>query len=94
MSTNPKSKPSPPAPTRPSWPVAALLLVGGVVGFYLLGQQDLWLRVRRAAGAAGRRRWRCSSPPSRASSCIAFGRESVERGQEGRLADAQGSRCR
>ena len=40
-----KSKPSPPAPTRPSWPPPALLVVGAVAAFYLLGQQDLWLRV-------------------------------------------------
>ena len=34
--------------------VAGVLVVGAVVAFYALGKQDLWLRVARAAGAAGR----------------------------------------
>ena len=39
------SRPSRPAPTRPSSPSPAALVVGAVVAFYALGQQDLWLRV-------------------------------------------------
>ena len=35
---------------------AGLLVVGAVVAFYMLGQQDLWLRVVALLGAAGRRR--------------------------------------
>ena len=47
---------------------AAVLLVGAVVVFYLLGKQDLWLRVAGADRAAGGGGGACSSPPNRASS--------------------------
>ena len=47
---------------------AALLVVGGIAAFYLLGQKDLWLRVLALLAAAGRRGGDVLRPPSRASS--------------------------
>jgi hypothetical protein len=45
---------------------AVLLLLAGIVAFYYLGKQDLWLRVL-ALLALLALPWRCSSPPNRAS---------------------------
>jgi preprotein translocase subunit SecE len=58
--------------------VAALLLLGGIVAFYVLGRLDLWVRVVRAdrAGRAGR--GRCSSRRSPGKQLIGFGKESVK----------------
>ena len=55
---------------------AALLLVGGVVAFYLLGKQDLWLRVLALLGliAAAVAVFFVSEPGKQ---LIAFGRDSV-----------------
>jgi preprotein translocase subunit SecE len=56
--------------------VAALLLVGGVAVFYLLGQQDLWMRVLAMlvlmAGAVG---MFFASEPGR--QLVAYGRDSA-----------------
>ncbi|MCB1893262.1 MAG: preprotein translocase subunit SecE [Rhodoferax sp.] len=56
--------------------VAALLLVGGVAVFYLLGQQDLWMRVLAMlalmAGAVG---VFFASEPGR--QLVAYGRDSA-----------------
>ena len=59
---------------------AGVLVVGAVVAFYVLGKQDLWLRVGRAAACC----WRLpsavffTSEPGK--QLIAFGRDSVARG--------------
>jgi preprotein translocase subunit SecE len=45
MSTNPQVETVSTAADKAKLAVAALLLVGGVAAFYVLGQQDLWLRV-------------------------------------------------
>jgi len=45
MSTNPQVETVSTAADKAKLAVAALLLVGGVAAFYMLGQQDLWLRV-------------------------------------------------
>jgi preprotein translocase subunit SecE len=55
---------------------AAVLLVGGIAAFYLLGKQDLWLRVLALlALAAGAVAVFFFSEPGR--QLIAFGRDSV-----------------
>ena len=64
------------------------------MGFYLLGKQGQVAQW----GALVRRRWLAAvvvfftSEPGK--QFMAFGRDSVQGSQEGRLADAQGSRCR
>src|SRR5690606_14255006 len=45
MSTSPQVKNVATGADKAKLAVAALLLVGGVVAFYALGQQDLWVRV-------------------------------------------------
>jgi hypothetical protein len=70
--------------------VAALLVVGAMAAFYVLGKQDLWLRVDRllVVLAAAVAMFFTSEPGKQ---LIGFGRESVREDQEGRVADAQGS---
>ena len=73
--------------------VAGVLVVGAVAAFYLLGKQDLWLRVVAllvllAAAVA------VFFTSESGKQLIAFGRDSGARSQEGRLADPQGSACR
>jgi preprotein translocase subunit SecE len=57
--------------------VAALLLVGGIVAFYVLGQQDLWMRVLALllllAGAVA-----MFFTSESGKELIAFGRDSVK----------------
>ena len=55
---------------------AGLLLVGGIAAFYLLGKQDLWLRVLALLGliAAAVAMFFTSEPGKQ---LIAFGRDSV-----------------
>jgi preprotein translocase subunit SecE len=57
--------------------VAALLLVGGIVAFYALGQKDLWLRViALLALLAGAVAVFFTAEPGK--QLIAFGRDSVK----------------
>ena len=64
-----------------------------MVAFYALGKQDLWLRVvallvLMAAAVA------MFFTSESGKQLIAYGRDSVARGAQGRLADAQGGACR
>ena len=45
MSTNPQVETVSTGADKAKLAAAALLLVGGVAAFYLLGKQDLWLRI-------------------------------------------------
>lgn len=45
MSTQPQVETVSTGADKAKLAVAALLLVGGVVAFYMLGKQDLWLRI-------------------------------------------------
>jgi preprotein translocase subunit SecE len=75
MSTSPQVQTVSTAADRAKLAAAAMLLVGSVAAFYLLGKQDLWLRVLAllvllAAAVA------CSSLGARQASWSAFGRDS------------------
>ena len=50
MSTNPQVETVSTGADKAKLAAAALLLVGGVVAFYLLGKQDLWVRVAALIG--------------------------------------------
>ena len=71
-----KSKPSSTGADKAKLAGAAVLLVGAVVAFYLLGKQDLWLRVLAllALLAAAVAVFFTSEPGKQ---LIAFGRDSV-----------------
>jgi len=77
MSTQPQVETVSTGADKAKLAVAALLLVGGVVAFYVLGKQDLWLRVVAllvlAAAAVG-----TFFTAESGKQLIAFGRDSVK----------------
>jgi preprotein translocase subunit SecE len=76
MTTNPQVETVSSGADKAKLAAAALLVVGAVVAFYLLGQQSLWLRVVAliALIAAGVALFFTSEPGKE---LIGFGRESV-----------------
>lgn len=77
MSTHPTVETVSTGADKAKLAVAVLLLVGGIVAFYVLGQKDLWLRVVAllvllAAGAA------TFFTAESGKQLIAFGRDSVK----------------
>ena len=76
MTTNPQVETVSSGADKAKLAAAALLVVGAVVAFYLLGQQSLWLRVIAliALIAAGVALFFTSEPGKE---LIGFGRESV-----------------
>jgi preprotein translocase subunit SecE len=77
MATQPQVETVSTAADKAKLAVAALLLVGGVVAFYALGQNDLWLRVvALLALIAGAVAMFLTAESGR--QLIAFGRDSVK----------------
>ena len=77
MSTQPQVETVSTGADKAKLAVAALLLVGGIVAFYVLGQKDLWLRVVALLvllGAAVATFFTAESGKQ----LIAFGRDSVK----------------
>ncbi|MDE1948595.1 MAG: preprotein translocase subunit SecE [Burkholderiales bacterium] len=77
MSTHPSVETVNTGADKAKLAVAALLLLGGIVAFYALGQQDLWVRVITLlvllAGAVG-----AFFTSEAGRQLIAFGRDSVK----------------
>ena len=77
MATQPQVETVSTAADKAKLAVAALLLVGGIVAFYALGQKDLWLRVVALLALIGAAVATFLTAES-GRQLIAFGRDSVK----------------